>query len=79
MNPAQAANVVYIERNAIALLSNYERPQLDPPSKSWLGHHSNRERVRTSGLWNQNHVVETYDPAFLELLRELIIEAKHAA
>jgi hypothetical protein len=28
----------YIERNAIALLSNFEREPLDPPSAGWLGH-----------------------------------------
>ena len=39
----------YIERNAIALLSNYDKPPLDPPSLDWLGHHSDRERVRKSG------------------------------
>jgi hypothetical protein len=50
----------YIERNSIALLSNYHKLALDPPSQSWLGHHSHRERVRKSGLWNQNHVDELY-------------------
>ena len=39
----------YIERNAIALLSNYGRPQLDSPSCRWLGSQCNRERVRNSG------------------------------
>lgn len=55
-----------IERNAIALLSNYNRPALDPPSTNWLGHHSDREKVRLSGLWNNNHVSEQYDPCFLD-------------
>jgi hypothetical protein len=44
----------YIERNSIALLSNYNRDPLDPPSENWLGRQSDRERVRKSGLWNQN-------------------------
>ena len=61
----------YIERNSIALLSNYNRPPLDPPSETWLGHHCNRERVRISGLWNSNHVDENYDPAFLDELDRL--------
>ena len=56
----------YIERNAIALLSNYNKIPIDPPSDNWLGHDSDRERVRASGLWNQNHVEENYDPAFLD-------------
>jgi len=58
----------YIERNAIALLSNYDREPLDPPSNDWLGWYCNRERVRRSGLWNQNHVDASYDPAFLDVL-----------
>lgn len=61
-----------IERNAIALLSNYDRPPLDPPSPHWLGHHSDRVRVRRSGLWNQNHVDERHDPAFLRTLDGLV-------
>jgi hypothetical protein len=62
----------YIERNAIALLSNQGKPPVDPPSKDWLGHKSDRERVRTSGLWNQNHVDERYEPAFLDTLERLV-------
>jgi hypothetical protein len=62
----------YIERNAIALLSNYKRPALDPASAAWLGHSCDRERVRASGLWNSNHVEESYDPAFLETLSKLV-------
>mgnify|MGYP001819099692 CR=1 FL=1 len=64
----------YIERNAIALLSNYNKPYIDAPSPQWLGHHCNREKVRRSGLWNQNHVDETYDPAFLDELERLASE-----
>ena len=62
----------YIERNAIALLSNYGRKPIDPPSPQWLGHCSNRERVRLSGLWNSNQVDDDYDPAFLDALQQLI-------
>ena len=40
----------FIERNAIALLSNYGKPKLDSPSCQWLGGWCNRERVRNSGL-----------------------------
>lgn len=64
-----------IERGAIALLSNYQRPALDPPSSGWLGHHCNRPRVRESGLWNSNHVDETYDLGFLDLLEQLVRDA----
>ncbi len=62
----------YIECSTIALLSNYHQPALDRPSKGWLGVHSPRERVKSSGLWNQNHVNERYDPNFLTQLEELI-------
>jgi len=62
-----------IERNAIALLSNYQRPTIDPPSPGWLGNASNRPLVRGSGLWNQRHVEEAHDPAFL-LSLEMAIE-----
>ena len=62
----------YIERNAIALLSNFGREALDPPSARWLGHHCNRERVRRSGLWNSNHVDEQYENGFLNELERTI-------
>ncbi len=56
----------HIERNAIALLSGYSRHAPDRPSTGWLGQYSDREKVRFSGLWNNNHVDETYDPSFLD-------------
>jgi hypothetical protein len=62
----------YIERNSIALLSNYNKPPLDPPARNWLGRHCDRERVRESSLWNSNHVDENYDPAFLDELDRLV-------
>jgi len=62
-----------VERNAIALLSNYELEEaIDPPSEGWLGRFSGRPRVVRSGLWNNNHVDEAYDPACLDLLRDLV-------
>ncbi len=62
----------YMERNAIALLSNFGKDAIDPPSKGWLGRFCNRERVRESGLWNSNHVNERYDPAFLTCMHNLV-------
>ncbi len=62
----------YIERNAIALLSNCEKPPLDPPSQGWLGRYSDRERVRKSGLWNQDYVDEICDRAFLDTFDDLV-------
>jgi hypothetical protein len=61
-----------IERNAIALLSNYNKPEIDPPSTEWLGHHCDRERVRLSGLWNNRHVDEEYDSQFLTLIERCV-------
>ena len=66
----------YIERNTIALLSNYSHTPIDLPSLEWLGRHSGRARVRRSGLWDSNHVDETYDPAFLDILKRLIAEER---
>jgi hypothetical protein len=66
-----------IERNAIALLSNFQKEPLDPPSEEWLGRSydsGSRERVRRSGLWNSNHVDEPYDPAFLKRMERLVSE-----
>ncbi len=69
----------YIERNAIALLSNFGKEPLDPPSQDWLGGFCNRERVRTSGLWNSNHVNEEYEPDFLEAIERLIVQTEKAS
>jgi hypothetical protein len=66
----------YIERNSIALLSNYNKAALDPPSSNWLGHYSDRDRVKKSGLWNQNHVEEACDPAFLDTFDSLVSDAR---
>lgn len=62
----------YIERNAIGLLSNYQRPTLDAPTKTWLGHACNRPDVCASGLWNQEHVDRIHEPAFLDTLEALV-------
>ena len=61
-----------IERGAIALLSNAVSPAADPASTHWLGAHCNRRAVRASGLWNNNHVEERYDPRFLDEMEALI-------
>ena len=61
-----------IERNAIALLSHARTPAADAPSSRWLGTFSDRERVRTSGLWNNNHVEENYDASFLDAMERLV-------
>ncbi|MEQ8354658.1 MAG: hypothetical protein RH942_03905 [Kiloniellaceae bacterium] len=68
----------YIERNSIALLSNFSKPPLDLPSPNWLGHSCPRPRVQESGLWNQNHVEVDYDPAFLDQLERLVASMRSA-
>jgi hypothetical protein len=42
----------YVERNAVALLSNLSKPALDPPSSEWRGNSCDRGKalVRDSGL-----------------------------
>ena len=62
----------FIERNVIGLLSNYGHAVIDPPSADWLGRASNRVRVLGSGLWNQQHVDEIYDPTFLGILESMV-------
>lgn len=57
-----------IERNAIALLSAFRASAPDPSSGGWLGLGSSYPRVRRSGLWNQNHVNEAFDPSFLDVM-----------
>jgi diadenosine tetraphosphate (Ap4A) HIT family hydrolase len=69
--PGPESQRAYIERNAIALLSNQLSP-VDPPSSKWLGLHSVRGDIRASGLWNLRHVGERYDPGFLDALEGLI-------
>ncbi|MDH5528118.1 MAG: hypothetical protein OEY97_12520 [Nitrospirota bacterium] len=68
-----------VETNTIGLLSNFDKPSLDPPSGHWLGFHTSRERVRRSGLWNSNHVNEVYDPGFLDLMERLVENTSYPA
>ena len=70
-----------IERNAIALLSNYpeagnaaERVRsIDPPSLNWLGINAASEKVSRSGLWNSNHVDAGYQRDFLSRFESYIM------
>ena len=57
-----------VERGAIALLAEAARQGLVRADTDWLGHWSDRPGVRTSLLWNQNHVDEPWSAAFLEAL-----------
>ncbi len=64
----------FIERNSIALLSNYYKEPLDIASEDWLGYSCIREKVQKSNLWNQNHVDETYDSDFLNIFENLVAQ-----
>ena len=70
--PGPRSERAFIERNSIALLSNYARPPLDGPSDGWLGRRCGREKVRQSGLWNTQHVDAAYDPSFMDNMRTLM-------
>jgi len=70
--PGPASQRGLIERNTIALLSGHTERAPDPPTTGWLGYCSDRERVRRSGLWNNNHVDEDYDSSFLDVFARRI-------
>jgi hypothetical protein len=60
--------VTPVERNTIALVSSYDKKPIDPRGDGWLGTNSPSEKIRGSGLWNVDHVNESYDPPFLDRL-----------
>jgi hypothetical protein len=70
--PSRKSDRACLELNCIALLSNFERPSIDPPSPNWLGLQSSKSTIRESGLWNTNHVEKYHAPAFLERLRAYV-------
>jgi hypothetical protein len=74
--PGTASDRAYLERNCIALLSNFEKEPIDRPSERWLGLHSPQETIRKSGLWNTNYVGDEYVPAFLDVLEKYVRPAK---
>jgi hypothetical protein len=72
--PSPQSDRAYLERNTIALVSNYRKDSLDPRSGDWLGRDSPRSEISDSGLWNINHVREEYDPVFFDRLGRAIEE-----
>lgn len=72
--PGPESDRAYLERNLIALLSNYDRPACDPRDESWLGRDSRSEKIRESGLWNVDHVEKSYDPSFLDRFAQAVGE-----
>lgn len=72
--PGRHSDRAFIERNAIALVSNYGKRSIDPRSDDWLGNNNSCEEIRRSGLWNVNHVGEKYDPSFLDRMNDAIAD-----
>lgn len=55
-DPGPTSDRAAIEMGVIALLSGRTNADADPPSPDWLGARSSRDAIRTSGLWNVQHV-----------------------
>ena len=72
--PTPQSDRAYIDRNATALVSNYQKDSLDHRSADWLGRDSPRSEISDSGLWNINHVQEQYNTAFLDRLDDAVEE-----
>ncbi|WP_418280491.1 hypothetical protein [Halorubrum sp. DTA98] len=70
--PSPESDRAYIERNTIALVSNIGGESIDPRDEEWLGQYSQVPEIRESGLWNINHVEESYRPEFLDTLANYI-------
>ena len=71
--PGPNSQRAVIESQLIRLLSGYRDPTVDSPSPGWLGWCSDRERVRRSGLWNNDHVDRIYDRSvFLDAMERWI-------
>jgi len=71
-DPNGFINRKVIERNSIALLSNFNKTAIDPRSSEWLGKYSPKVKIKSSGLWNSDHVDKEYNPRFLGLLEKYI-------
>ncbi len=61
-----------LERNAIALLSNWNNHGLDRHSPSWLGLCSGKTEIKSSGLWNVQHAKSGYKRSFLDDFKDCI-------
>ena len=71
--PGPNSQRAVIESYLIRLLSGYRDPTVDSPSPDWLGRCSDRERVRRSGLWNNDHVDRLYGRSvFLDAMERWI-------
>ena len=73
--PGPGSERGYVERNAISLLTSPDAKAFDPPSHAWLGRHAPSPKIRTSGLWNVNHVHDAVEAGFLERFEIVVREA----
>ena len=62
----------FIEKYSVSLLSNYDKQPIDPPSKKWIGKSCSNDRICCSGLWNVDHIGESYNPKFLDAMEQLV-------
>ena len=68
----------FIERNTIALLSNYERTVIDAPSCNWLGKHTGKDKIIHSGLWNSNYVdIKSVESDYFDKMKFYIEKMKY--
>lgn len=75
--PGPNSKRLLIEKNAIALLSNYGRKvKVDSTSLNWLGKYAWSDKIKISGLWNVDYVDQDYDQDFLNLLKRCVDEMK---
>jgi hypothetical protein len=72
--PSKESDRSFIERNSIALLSG---AAYQAPSDTWLGRHSDQERIRRSGLWNLDFINGTVEPEFLARLEKYVTATLH--
>jgi hypothetical protein len=70
--PGPDSDRAFVERNAIALASNFDRRPADPRRSDWLGGYARSARIRAGGLWNVAHAEESHDPAFLDTLERAV-------
>jgi hypothetical protein len=71
-DPGPGSDRGLIERSTIAILST---SPTDQPSPTWLGQWANRPVIRSSGLWNVNHIGERPDLTALDRLEYWISKA----
>jgi hypothetical protein len=68
-DPGPLSDRGLIERTCISILARDD----DPPSAAWLGRSSTRSSIRTSGLWNVNHVAEQTRADGLDALERWVL------